>query len=312
MKNVVNVTMVLTGTFIGAGFASGREIWQYFGIFGDFGIFGIALSCLLLSFFTYCTACNIKDLGEEDYVKQLCYFKWVNWLLNGYMLLVFGTMITAFGECLNQTFGFPKFFGVVLMDLVTMVILYFGTEGLVRLSAVITPLIVLGIVFAYLSNNIMEVFSYNNFVTSSVVYTSYNHRYPSSRFSGIPSRNLASSSSWRLMILNAARIAADTHEPLFFGSYNGHPMQRPRPVHRSNTSTVSRSFSSFMLLPPSPADHPSPACFSLSTDSRRYSSKTNGHAARCRPRASTGDSAAPRCPRRNAPGYPSPSCAPGT
>ena len=174
MKNVVNVTMVLTGTFIGAGFASGREIWQYFGIFGDFGIFGIALSCLSLSVFTYCTACNIKDLGEEAYVKQLCHFKWVNWLLTGYMLLIFGTMITAFGECLNQTFGFPKFFGVVLMDLVTMVILYFGTEGLVRLSAVITPLIVLGIVFAYLSNNIREVFSYNNFVTSSVVYTSYN------------------------------------------------------------------------------------------------------------------------------------------
>ena len=38
MKNVVNVAMVLTGTFIGAGFASGREIWQYFGIFGKFGI----------------------------------------------------------------------------------------------------------------------------------------------------------------------------------------------------------------------------------------------------------------------------------
>lgn len=174
MKNVVNVAMVLTGTFIGAGFASGREIWQYFGIFGDFGIFGIALSCLSLSVFTYCTACNIKDLGEEVYVKQLCHFKWVNWLLNGYMLLIFGTMITAFGECLNQTFGFPKLFGVVLMDLATMAILYFGNEGLVRLNAVITPLIISGIVFSYLFNNIREVFSYNNFVTSSVVYTSYN------------------------------------------------------------------------------------------------------------------------------------------
>lgn len=174
MKNVINAVMVLTGTFIGAGFASGKEIWQYFGVFGDFGMVGIALSCLLLSAFAYCTACNITSLGEDVYVKQLCSFKWVNWLLNGYMVLMLCTMITAFGECLNQTFGLPKLFGVVLMDLATMVILYFGAKGLVKLSTVVTPLIISGIVFSYLSNNIMEVFSYNNFVTSSVVYTSYN------------------------------------------------------------------------------------------------------------------------------------------
>ena len=40
MKNVINAVMVLTGTFIGAGFASGKEIWQYFGVFGDFGMVG--------------------------------------------------------------------------------------------------------------------------------------------------------------------------------------------------------------------------------------------------------------------------------
>ena len=174
MKNTVNVVMVLTGTFIGAGFASGKEIWQYFGIFGKFGVWGIIISCILLSAFAYCTACNIVALGCNDYTKELCKFKWVNWMLNAYMVLMLCTMITAFGESLEQTFGLPKLYGVLLMDTVTMIILYFGAKGLVKLSVVVTPLIIAGIVFAFFANNIKEVFSYNNFVTSSVVYTSYN------------------------------------------------------------------------------------------------------------------------------------------
>lgn len=174
MKNVISSAMVLTGTFIGAGFASGQEILQYFGVFGKYGIAGIAISCLLLGLFTYCTADNIICLGDKKYIEQLCKFKWVNCLLNCYMLLIFCTMITAFGECLNQAFDFPKIYGVVLIDVVTIIILYFGAEGVVKLNTIVTPLIIAGIVFALFANNTVAVFSYNSFATSAVIYTSYN------------------------------------------------------------------------------------------------------------------------------------------
>ena len=49
MKNALSAAMVLIGTFIGAGFASGQEVIQYFGIFGNYGVVGILISCLLLS-----------------------------------------------------------------------------------------------------------------------------------------------------------------------------------------------------------------------------------------------------------------------
>ncbi len=174
MKKVVSAAMVLTGTFIGAGFASGQEILQYFGTFGKFGIAGVAISCILLGVFTYCTGENIVCLGEKSYVEQMCKFKWVNWLLNCYMLIIFCTMITAFGESLNQVFGFPKIYGVILIDAVTIIILYLGADGVIKLNTIVTPLIIMGIVFALFSNNTVSVFSYNNFVTSAVIYTSYN------------------------------------------------------------------------------------------------------------------------------------------
>ena len=114
----------------------------------------------------------IEEMSELT--KELCKFKWVNWMLNAYMVLMLCTMITAFGESLEQTFGISKLYGVVLMDAVTMIILYFGAKGLVKLNVVVTPLIIAGIIFAFFVNNIKEVFSYINFLTSSVVYTSYN------------------------------------------------------------------------------------------------------------------------------------------
>lgn len=174
MKNVLNSAMVLIGTFIGAGFASGQEVLQYFGVFGKLGTAGIIISCFILGIFTYCTADNINCMGEKKYIEQVCCFKWVNWLLNCYMVLIFCTMITAFGECMSQAFDLPKIFGVVLIDAVTILTLYFGADGVVKLNAVVTPLIISGIIFACIVNNTVEVFSYNNFVTSAIIYTSYN------------------------------------------------------------------------------------------------------------------------------------------
>lgn len=171
MKNAVSVAMVLTGTFIGAGFASGQEVWQYFGIFGEYGIFGILISCIILVAFTYCTADNIVCLGEKNYINILCKTKLVNIILNVYMLIIFSTMITAFGESLNQTFGFPKVYGVIFMNLVTIMILYFGAGGMIKLNSMVTPLIIIGIILADYS---YSVFAYNNFVTSAIIYTSYN------------------------------------------------------------------------------------------------------------------------------------------
>ena len=164
--------MVLIGTFIGAGFASGQEIIQYFGIFGNYGIAGIFISCILLSVFTYCTIDNVCFLGEKEYINRLCRYKWVSFLIKGYMILIFGTMITAFGESLNQLFGLPKIFGVFFINLATIIILCFGSTAVLKFNSIVTPLIILGILLSLFSNNTVSVF--NNFCTSAIVYTSYN------------------------------------------------------------------------------------------------------------------------------------------
>ena len=41
--NLLNVALMFVGAIMGAGFASGREIWQFFGVFGKQGRVGILL-----------------------------------------------------------------------------------------------------------------------------------------------------------------------------------------------------------------------------------------------------------------------------
>ena len=41
--NIINVALMFVGAIMGAGFASGREIWQFFGVFGAKGKIGVLL-----------------------------------------------------------------------------------------------------------------------------------------------------------------------------------------------------------------------------------------------------------------------------
>ena len=174
MKKVFGAAMVLTGSFIGAGFATGRELVQYFGIFGNFGFLGVFISCVILGLFTYCTAINISVMGHRKYIKSLCSYSWVNIMLNCYMAVIFATMLSAFGESLNTGFGISKIYGVVLMDIISVLIICFGVDGMLKFNTFVTPAILIGIFWLFAASFQKEVFAYNNFVSSSVVYTSYN------------------------------------------------------------------------------------------------------------------------------------------
>mgnify|MGYP006903058778 CR=1 FL=1 len=45
--NFLNVALMFVGAIMGAGFASGREIWQFFGVFGKQGRVGILLIAVM-------------------------------------------------------------------------------------------------------------------------------------------------------------------------------------------------------------------------------------------------------------------------
>ena len=53
MIEVISITLVIIGALIGAGFASGQEIFSFFYIYGKNGIYGILIMSILIGIFIY-------------------------------------------------------------------------------------------------------------------------------------------------------------------------------------------------------------------------------------------------------------------
>ena len=67
MKNSIKAIFVIIGTIIGAGFASGQEIYSFFNVYGVNGILGIVLSCVLIGFVIYRVLIKSKNKEINSY-----------------------------------------------------------------------------------------------------------------------------------------------------------------------------------------------------------------------------------------------------
>ena len=61
MKNILKIVMIIIGTLIGAGFASGREIYLFFMKYGNLGKIGIAVSAILTGIIIYSALRKVKE-----------------------------------------------------------------------------------------------------------------------------------------------------------------------------------------------------------------------------------------------------------
>lgn len=64
--SVLTVSFMTVSTIMGAGFASGREIWQFFGLFGKDGYKGAILAGVFFIFVTYITVAITKVVKTND------------------------------------------------------------------------------------------------------------------------------------------------------------------------------------------------------------------------------------------------------
>ncbi|MCO7515949.1 hypothetical protein NJF44_14520 [Pseudomonas guariconensis] len=132
---------------IGSGFATGQEIMQYFVAYEYAGLASIALMFLL---FTY-VALSFVMAGYEqqfsapkDIFRYYCgkpigtFFDYFSVL---FLYMSFWVMIAGAGAALNQQFGWPNWYGGVLMGGLTLVTLFFGFNRLISVVGSIGPLL---------------------------------------------------------------------------------------------------------------------------------------------------------------------------
>ena len=69
--NILKVVFVIIGTLIGAGFASGQEMYLFFYSYGIEGLIGILISNILMGIVIYKVLVKVKKHNIETYKDLL-------------------------------------------------------------------------------------------------------------------------------------------------------------------------------------------------------------------------------------------------
>lgn len=195
MKNCIKIALVIIGALIGAGFASGQEIYLFFFSYGKKGILGIIVSSILLGIIIYKTIVIIKEkqiTTYKEFLKNIIpeknrkekILEIINTIINTFILITFYIMIAGFGGYLAETIEIPQIIGSSILAIICIIIMSKETKGIVKVSEAIVPILILFIIiigiYTLSSTNIinkineMEIVKGSNWLVSGVIYASYN------------------------------------------------------------------------------------------------------------------------------------------
>lgn len=185
---------IIIGAIIGAGFASGKEIYIFFYKYGMEGFLGIILCSLLIGILLYKILKLIieyKIKNYDDFLRVIFKNKFLKYsnkiLMNIFLLISFFIMIAGFGAYLNQEYEFNYIIGASILSIICFFVFLKGADGVDKVSNVLVPILIVFIIIIGANNfkninefkNILNIQNtnsnlYNNWITQSIIYSSYN------------------------------------------------------------------------------------------------------------------------------------------
>lgn len=156
LGQILRVALAFVGVIVGAGFASGQEIMQYFVGFGLNGMWGVAIAAVVMSVM----AMIILQLGS--YFRATEHGRVFDRIANPTFsrLLDLGVLITLFstgfvmfagaGSNLNQQWGWPIWAGALVMVALVLAAGFLDVDKVTTVIGAITPFIIVFITVACL------------------------------------------------------------------------------------------------------------------------------------------------------------------
>ncbi len=151
---IFKIVFVLIGTLIGAGFASGQEVYIFFFLYGIKGIIGIIISSCLIGTIIYKTFKLIYKKNINNYKEFLDFLiknkkikNIANITINIFILISFYVMIAGFGAYLNQEFKLNTIFGSGILAILCYIIFKKNINGFVKVNEILIPILILVIIF---------------------------------------------------------------------------------------------------------------------------------------------------------------------
>jgi len=191
LSNILKVAFLYMATIIGAGFASGQEIIQFFSMYYTGGFFGVILAGVLFSMVGYVVLNKVYTERIRNYDEFLFpmmgYFlgRVMEFIVMLFMACIMSVMVAGLGNVLMELTGIAFRYCVAISAMACLLAIMTNIKGIVTLSSFMSPFLVVGIIFVgcYIlvtkDTSVFNLFEKANIVTdnwvfSSILYVSYN------------------------------------------------------------------------------------------------------------------------------------------
>jgi uncharacterized membrane protein YkvI len=146
---------LILGTIIGAGYVSGRELWQFFGYESGLAI-GIFTVIFIVAVYV------IMKISYEE--KSNHFFPVLERLIGRKLSYVYDVVIVLYlfsttivmlagGGATLEAFSIPYWGGIIVISVLVVLLFLSDTNGIIRLNVLIIPLLIIGLSYALLSFN---------------------------------------------------------------------------------------------------------------------------------------------------------------
>lgn len=194
IKSISKIIFVIIGALIGAGFASGQEIYVFFYAYGMKGLIGIIISSILIGYIIYKTFKIIQKNDISTYKEFLetiigkdkkNLISIINIIINTFLLVTFFIMISGFGAYFEQQLGIDSLIGSIILAILCYIVFMTSTKGIVKVSTIIVPFLIFFIIYigiqilGIIDISKIQQYTINNnnslmFILKSILYSSYN------------------------------------------------------------------------------------------------------------------------------------------
>lgn len=188
----LKIASVFIGTVIGAGFASGKELMEFFIRFGNKGIIGLCISGILFMMTAWAILHIAYEMKFKSYREFTTHFLGssigfvLELIVTLFMYACLCAMIAGSGALLKQYFHIPYSVGAILMCILCFITLQFSIKGILFVNTLLVPILFIGafvLGFHVLITSRVDVALslpsvlkniQDNFIVMAILYVSYN------------------------------------------------------------------------------------------------------------------------------------------
>jgi len=141
------------GTIIGAGFASGQEIMQFFTQYGSIGILLLLLSGMIFSMCGYAIFYLSKHYRTYDYnsfIIKICGPRLslvYDCIISMFLFFGASIMFSGSGAIFRESLGYSQMFGILIIAVVTLFVVLKSVEGILKINSIVLPVLIAVIFF---------------------------------------------------------------------------------------------------------------------------------------------------------------------